>query len=412
VRYLRVTDAFPPVQSHLSPSTASEPRIQGWCPGALRPMPSGDGLVVRVRPTLGRLTPLQAQGLAGLAQQYASPVLELTSRANLQLRGVCPDSYPDLIHGLRSLGLLDERADVEARRNLLISPFWTEADGTPAVCEGLNHALADTDAPALPGKFGFAIDLGAQAVLRGASADIRLERLGDQVLVYADGATTGACVPLHQAAPTAMELARWFVASGGVVNGRGRMARLLQRQALPAPFTTTRVPVAPAHTATVGNSATGMVVGLEFGQLPADILHQLAALAPLRITPWRGLVLEGLHTAPNLPELITHPGDARLRVAACTGAPGCPQALGPTRALARFLAPLLPAGRTAHVSGCAKGCAHHGATLTLVARAAGFDLIDHGTADAAPDATGLDAASIAAYLEQQLEQQRLHAPHV
>ena len=24
--------------------------IKGWCPGALRPMLSGDGLVVRVRP--------------------------------------------------------------------------------------------------------------------------------------------------------------------------------------------------------------------------------------------------------------------------------------------------------------------------------------------------------------------------
>ncbi|CAM8661722.1 CobG, precorrin-3B synthase [Comamonadaceae bacterium] len=408
MRYLRVTDAFPLVQSHLSPPTASEPRIQGWCPGALRPMPSGDGLVVRVRPTLGHLTPLQAQGLAGLAQQYASPVLELTSRANLQLRGVCRDSYPALISGLRSLGLLDERADVEARRNLLLSPFWTDSDGTPAICEALNLALAAPDAPTLPGKFGFAIDLGAQPVLRDASADIRLERWGNQVLVYADGAATGACLPLAQAAQSAMELARWFVASGGVVNGRGRMASLIQRQVLPTPFTTTRVPETPAHAATVGNSATGMVVGLEFGQLPSETLHQLAALAPLRITPWRSLVLEGLHTAPNLPELITHPDDARLRVLACTGSPGCTQALGPTRALARFLAPLLPAGRTAHVSGCSKGCAHHGATLTLVASDAGYHLIDHGTAQSTPDATGLDAAGIAAYLEQQ----RLHAPYV
>lgn len=408
MRYLRVTDAHPFVQSHLSPSTASEPRIQGWCPGALRPMPSGDGLVVRVRPTLGRLSPMQAQGLAGLAQQYASPVLELTSRANLQLRGVCPDSYPALINGLRSLGLLDEHADVEARRNLLLSPFWTDSDGTPAVCEALTQALAALDAPTLPSKFGFAIDLGPQPVLRAGSADIRLERLGDHVLVYAEGANTGACVPAEQAAQSAMELARWFVASGGVVNGRGRMASLLKRHALPAPFAATPVPAAAEHASTVGNSATGMVVGLEFGQLPAGTLHQLAALAPLRITPWRGLVLEGLHTAPALPELITHPDDARLRVLACTGAPGCTQALGPTRALARFLAPLLATSRTAHVSGCTKGCAHHGATLTLVASDAGYHLIDHGTAQSAPDATGLDAAGIAAYLEQQ----QLHAPYV
>ena len=30
--------------------------IKGWCPGALRPMQSGDGLVVRIRPPTGRLT--------------------------------------------------------------------------------------------------------------------------------------------------------------------------------------------------------------------------------------------------------------------------------------------------------------------------------------------------------------------
>ena len=28
---------------------AQAPIVQGWCPGALRPMLSGDGLVVRVR---------------------------------------------------------------------------------------------------------------------------------------------------------------------------------------------------------------------------------------------------------------------------------------------------------------------------------------------------------------------------
>ena len=34
--------------------------IKGWCPSALRPMQSGDGLVVRVRPRGGRLSAEQA----------------------------------------------------------------------------------------------------------------------------------------------------------------------------------------------------------------------------------------------------------------------------------------------------------------------------------------------------------------
>jgi precorrin-3B synthase len=44
--------------------------IKGWCPGALQPMLSGDGLVVRVRPHGGRLDAAQAAGLADLAERF------------------------------------------------------------------------------------------------------------------------------------------------------------------------------------------------------------------------------------------------------------------------------------------------------------------------------------------------------
>ena len=30
-----------------------QPAVRGWCPGALRPMESGDGLIVRLRPRAG-----------------------------------------------------------------------------------------------------------------------------------------------------------------------------------------------------------------------------------------------------------------------------------------------------------------------------------------------------------------------
>ena len=62
--------------------------IKGWCPGALRPMLSGDGLVVRVRPYGGRLDATQAAGLADLAERYGNGLIDVTSRANLQIRGV------------------------------------------------------------------------------------------------------------------------------------------------------------------------------------------------------------------------------------------------------------------------------------------------------------------------------------
>jgi precorrin-3B synthase len=62
-------------------------------------------------------------------------------------------------------------------------------------------------------------------------------------------------------------------------------------------------------------------------------------------------------------------------VVACTGAPGCVQALAPVRDLARDLAPHVPPGRMLHISACAKGCAHPGpADITLTAQPDGFAL--------------------------------------
>ena len=65
----------------------AEPIIQGWCPGALRPMPSGDGWVIRVRPPNGRLAPNQAREIARLARAHGNGVIDLSSRANIHLRG-------------------------------------------------------------------------------------------------------------------------------------------------------------------------------------------------------------------------------------------------------------------------------------------------------------------------------------
>ncbi len=126
--------------------------------------------------------------------------------------------------------------------------------------------------------------------------------------------------------------------------------------------------------------------------MQAETLAALAALGPLRVTPWRMLLVQGLRQLPDLPDVIRAAGDPIRRVEACSGAPACLQGLAPVRDLARRLAPQVPPGKRLHVSGCAKGCAHPGrADITLVATAAGFDLIRNGTAAAQPDLRGVPA---------------------
>src|SRR5262249_48554190 len=145
--------------------------IKGWCPSALRPMLSGDGLVVRLRPRGGRLSSAQAAGIAGLSQDHGNGLIDLTGRANLQIRGISEESHERLIAGLDRLGLVDAELHSENQRNILVAPFWTQGDDIQSIAAELERALA-ARALGLPEKFGFAVDCGAERVLVDAPADI------------------------------------------------------------------------------------------------------------------------------------------------------------------------------------------------------------------------------------------------
>lgn len=376
----------------------SAPVIQGWCPGALRPMMSGDGLVVRIRARGGRLEPEAVREIADLSSRFGNGLIDLSARANVQLRGVTPESHSALIDGLRALGLIDSTPEAEARRNITVTPFWRAGDGTADLADRLAGALAAADAPRTPGKFGYAVDTGATPVLGDVSADIRIERDADgSLIVRADGSGYAAPATPETAVPLALDLARWFLASGGAPANRGRMAAHLARGAeLPEAYHTATAQANAVPAPAPGPLSQGFLSALAFGQTTAETFAALADLGPIRLTPWRMVLIEGPQAAPAIPGLITDPTDPLLNVTACTGAPGCPQARGETRALARRLAPLVPKGRRLHVSGCAKGCAHPGAApATLVANEVTYDLILNGSAADAPTRS-LDPDAIAA----------------
>ena len=332
--------------------------IKGWCPGAWAPMMAEDGLIIRIRPREGRLTAAQTQGLAALAQAEGQARISLTSRANLQLRGIKPECHEALLKGLNALGLLDADEAAESARNIVVTPFWQNGDGTLELAQALAAALPNF--PRLPGKFGFTVDTGAEHVLGSVSADIRLERHESGLQVRADGAQTGEHVTAATAIPRMKVMAEWFLAQGG----QKRMRNLFPSQGTPV--------VAPAP----GVCEAGFLAAFAFGEIPVETL---AALGEIRLTPWRMVLLPGVETPHALPGMILNPQDPMTRVFACTGAPGCAQAFAPTRVLAAGLAAHLPAGKTLHVSGCGKACAHPTpADFTLIAEPDGFTLNDTG----------------------------------
>jgi precorrin-3B synthase len=373
--------------------------IKGWCPSAYRPMQSGDGLVVRVRPRGGRLSAAKASCIADLAERHGNGLIDLTSRANLQIRGVSAASHAPLLAALACLGLIDADEKIEEQRNVVVAPFGNDGDDAHAVAADLEQALA-ASSPGMPGKFGFAVDCGTRRVLVQAPADIRIERGGEgEFVVRADTAERGRVVTRAEVVDTALSLAKWFVASGGAKDGRGRMAaHLLSGAKLPDTLAGDAKPVPATSPPGPGVYADGALVGLAFGQMQSTTLKFLSHLAPaLRVTPWRMILIEALSEMPRYDGLVTRADDPLLRVVACTGAPACPQAYAETRDLAATLAPFIAPDTRLHVSGCAKGCAYRGASsITLVGTAEGFDLIRGGCTRDSPAMRRIDPATMCA----------------
>jgi precorrin-3B synthase len=372
------------------------PAAKGWCPGAYRPMASGDGLIVRVRPLLARLTVEQALGLCAAARAHGSGLIDLTNRANLQLRGVGADSHQALIDDLWALGLLDGDPTVEGRRNILVDPSWQTGDETQQIATALVARLAEL--PPLPAKFGFAVDAGQAPVLVNASADIRVERgVSGGLILRADGSALGCAISAPNAVDGVLALAQWFAETGGAASGR--MARHLTAKPLPDAFRPTEAPATPGALPRPGEMRPGPVYGAAFGQIDAGMLSRLikdSGAQALRVTPARSFFLEGARAVARN-DFITQPDDPLLRVDACAGAPFCASATVETRALARQLAPL--AKGSLHVSGCAKGCARAGAAdITLTGRDGAFDLVRGGAAWDAATVPGLAPAQLSAVL--------------
>lgn len=370
----------------------SGPLVKGWCPGAYRPMMAADGLVVRIRPRLARLTAAQALGLCDLARGYGHGYLDLTNRANLQIRGVAMGDHDALLQELAYLDLLDADPALEGRRNVLVAPSWRQGDVVHRLTLALLAELADL--PDLPAKVGFAVDCGAHPMLTQNSADIRIERAATGLILRADGMGAGRAVTEETAIPALIEMAHWLAEH--ITPERRRMAGVVAMTPLPPDWCDTPAQP-PAPPPQIGTREGGALIGAAFGHVDAAALAlviRTQRLDAIRVTPWRMLFLEG-GTPPDGPAFVTDPHDPLMRIDACPGAPFCLSSSVETRGFARRLAAYVSG--TLHVSGCAKGCARQRtANVTLIGREGFFDMLRGGCAGDTPEQCGLSPDDILA----------------
>lgn len=388
---------------------------KGWCPGALRPMESGDGLLLRIRPRLGTVPLAALPAIAKAAAAYGSGEIDLTNRGNLQLRGLSAETYPAALAVLDEAGLIDADPAIESVRNIIVDPLSGidpgRADVRP-LAKQLDGVLAkNSEFWQLPSKFGFSFSGTAEGSIGGRRSDIMLSAASDELFVISldGGAEIGAELSSSQVIDAVMQLASVFLELRSIDPGIGRMKDAVARRTAAtifaaaglAPFSLRPSVQAFALSPPVGLLAHSERVyaagiGLPFGRIDAQQLQALHACAAdlslnsVRTSPQRVLVFPVAHDAQasailrqaDLLGLIKMADDPRLYFDVCPGSPACANATTETRRDAQRIADALQGHMSMpslHISGCEKGCARGGAAaLTLVARDGRYDIVRDG----------------------------------
>lgn len=331
------------------------------CPGVLRPHQAADGAMVRIRVPGGQTTGTALARLGAVADRFGSGVLQLTSRASLQVRGLPADLPPGFEEAVAQAGFLPS-ASHERVRNVVCSP-WTGLAGGRADLRPLVAALDDavTAEPALAslsGRFLFGLDDGRGDVV-ALRPDLSYVARGPEAGLLLVGGDRGREVRAGDAVAVLVALALDF-ASAAAPSGAWRVSDLpgwvagltgLQPASSPVP--------APMPLGAVGPHA-GVAVPMGFlGPDQRRAVTEAAGDGAVVITPWRGVVVAD--AAGSLPSLLATGlvADAEspwTAISACVGAPWCARGLIDTQQLVRSVAALDLHWPRTHVSGCERRC--------------------------------------------------------
>ncbi|MEU8563895.1 cobalamin biosynthesis protein CobG [Streptomyces cyaneofuscatus] len=401
------------------------PRAGGdACPGTLRLHRADDGALARVRIPGGVLSADRAEALLTAAARFGDGELHLTSRGNVQLRGLGTQCGGELAGLLTDAGLLPSAAH-ERARNIVASPL-AGLDDSPSIRSWLTEldrlVCGSPAAAALSGRFLFALDDGRGDV----------DALGADVTLIAEGpAGAGAAllrigaadevfrVPVAEAPRAALRAAEEFLRAARD-SGAWRVkdlpddvrARLIgtigaaSGPSVPRPRPRTATPPAPGLVGTAAITADvplGRLTPTQW-QLLTDTARRYGG--ELRLTPWRGIVIPGPVPRPEAADalrtlsaagLITAPDSPWTGVGACIGHPGCAKSLSDVRAEAGA-AVGVPGRLPVYWSGCERRCGHpHGEWIDVVVTPDGHR-ISHvrGERRDPPTTVGNDSARLAA----------------
>lgn len=127
--------------------------------------PAQDSFMLRMRVPGGSLTASQMRGLADMAERWGCGRVDLTTRANVQIRELEPRSIVDVLNAIQKLGMSSRGSGADNIRNITASPISgydaQELMDVQPLADGLQNYISNSrDLYGLPRKFNIAIDGG------------------------------------------------------------------------------------------------------------------------------------------------------------------------------------------------------------------------------------------------------------
>jgi ferredoxin-nitrite reductase len=393
------------------PNSSTDPT----CPTLFQPTDALDGKLVRIRVPGGLLSSEQGRVLAKVSDRLGSSTIEVTNRANIQLRGVKASISPEILFQLQDVGLAGKILQTDWVRNIMASPT---AGIDPeqlvdtrfiikqlAQCIGSNPTFAQ-----LSPKFSIGIDGGERVSIWQQPNDILLQAVKTQEdrervwfhLYLAGIDARVACLPEDCIAVVEAIAQVYLDLVDSNVTRKPRFKQVLQEIGLdnylvrikkyfPNIFFSEDARRTNPNSDNLGIHHQRqphlyyMGIALPLGRLTTDRLRQICNISEkygngsVRLTPWRGILLPDLQDPCSVQQQLEELGLSSTTntiwggLIACSGTSGCAASVTDTQrdalALAQYISDnsVLDKPMTIHLTGCPKSCAHHGSSdLTLV----------------------------------------------
>ncbi|TBR60227.1 precorrin-3B synthase [Westiellopsis prolifica IICB1] len=371
------------------------------CPGIFYSTSARDGTLSRIRIPGGIVTTGQFRMVADLADKFAAGYVNITNRANFQIREVHTEINSEVLHQLRKVGLASPIAGVDHLRNIMGSPTAgidaEELIDTRSLIRTLdNYISSHAELAPLSPKFSIAVDGGGALKVCDRPNDIVFSAVEISTQIYfhlklnlgESFLDTGILLQPQACVDVVGAIAKVYLQYSAiepekitayrksrklrlfeVLHNLGR-ERFLQELESYLPYSLQQLPNIPPSPSTQTYITRYLHLGvhpqrqqelsyigvvLPLGKLETWQMHGLADIAQnygsgtLRLTPWQNLLLT------DIPQLYIHEVKSKIEnldlhwsptkihsaLVACAGTTGCASSATDTKNHALKLAEYL-----------------------------------------------------------------------